>query len=976
MTWGKIALVLLGIGGGSYGVFRTVSSMPNGVGQVVEGVEVGQHSSELAMARKPALPDDTGPQRLVGGPVPGGSLPGETLPGANSGSTLAPSSLTSAQNSPNPPADIFASNSPTPNPSNSPAPTTPLGDLPGSQPATSVAALGTPKLPGSAPKLPGPTSPSPSIASNSQNPAASIMNAQAAPDGDTSGLGNLLRSAANANAAPPNKLPENNLAANAPSLGSQTASPGLLPGGLPKPALPSASRSLPSTGLPGTGLPSTGLPSTGLPSTGLPSTGLPSTGLPSTGLPSTGLPENDLRRPEPTTNPSALARQNDPSDLPNPAPTNQLGIITSTAELPTANPIGPRMDFGKSAAELPNSSGIASNGVLPNRSPAQSLPTPGSPAQGSSTQGSSTQGSPAQGLLAQGLANSRPAPLDAVAIDSFPNRTATQPPSAPNSSMPNVAVGNPLANTNQSNSNQPNRSDLNDRPGSHTQLASEPMLTDRNVQPATYPNYQENQTPATNRAPSSLVSNQPGDPRWEIQQTASLILEKRAPEQVQVNVPATFFMAIRNVGRSPAGQVLVRDRIPEGTRLIQATPKPDRQQGDLLEWDFASIAPGDTMQIQLQLLPISPGELGSVAEVSMAAVAGCRTRCTKPQLVIQHTAPPQVMIGQQVVMNITVRNEGDGPAENVVIRETVPAGLSHPSGTEIENPVGQLLPGQSRTIQLPLVAMTAGNVTNTVRVTGEGKLTDEHSINVQVVSPELQVTAAGPDRRYLSREATHTFEVKNNGTANATNVQMMAQLPRGLKYESSTPAGRYDPARHAVFWAMQQLPSNSNEQVAVTTLPLAAGEQPIEFKALADLNQPQSTIKQFIVEQLSELFFDVDDLQDPIEVNSKTSYVVRVENQGSQVANDVSLVVDLPKGIEPLNIEAPVEYQIQNIANGKRIVFAPIAQLNPKSQQAIRIEAKGVEDGDHRIEVQMTSRQRPTAVAKQESTKVYSDMIR
>jgi hypothetical protein len=124
---------------------------------------------------------------------------------------------------------------------------------------------------------------------------------------------------------------------------------------------------------------------------------------------------------------------------------------------------------------------------------------------------------------------------------------------------------------------------------------------------------------------------------------------------------------------------------------------------------------------------------------------------------------------------------------------------------------------------------------------------------------------------------------------------------------------------------------------------------------------------------LSELFFDIDDLQDPIEVGTNTIYVIRVENQGSQVANNVAIVVDIPAGIEPLNVESPVEYQLQRDGQNSRLVLTPIANMNPRAQLVIRLEARGSREGDHRIEVRMTSAQRPSPVAKQESTQVYSD---
>lgn len=947
MTWGKIVLIALGMGGGTYGVFRAVSTVPQGTEALSEGVEVGDlvaTDTDLAMARKPAFPDADSNSTIAGGgtprslpaslnaqsrpPIPTGILsggnsgqptPAPTQPSFNqTANDLLPAALTQSGGNP-------AQTKPDAGPDASLA----LGNLkaPNSAlPAAQDSALSaSPKLANALEK----TSTQPAALA----PSGVLPPAVIAKSSDSPSLLDALKnaSAAGAEASAPNSA----LDALSPRL--TQATPSQNPNSMGSPGLLGQGN---NDGLGG--------------GASRPDSRLP--GLLTDSASPNPMP-NDLSNPA-----TAVAANPAADNFPSGDATGPTPLLARSNPADSTGPsggLGPRLPMG-GATQMPRSSGGENLSGLPQRTPASNLPVP-EVSSAANTAPQSPLGFPQRDL--------------AASPTSFPVRSP-DPISAQSSSL--VAS--------QDNRNTDSRAGGTGRMEDEADLGST-MIGDRSVQPATYPTQQDlrgddsgsGNTPrvaAANRAPSSLISNVPGDPQWEIQQAAALILEKRAPEQVQVNVPATFQLAVRNVGRAVASQVLVRDRIPQGTRLISATPKPSRQTGDLLEWDFPTISPNDTIQIQLELLPIEPGELGSVAEVSMAAVAACRTRCTKPNLVIEHTAPPQVMVGQPVVMNITVRNDGDGPAENVVIRETVPSGLSHPSGQEIENPLGRLLPGQSRTLQLALRAQTPGQVRNTVRASGDGKLSSEHSIDVEIVSPQLSVAANGPNKRYLQREATHQFTVQNNGTANATNVQMMAQLPRGLKYESSAPAGRYDPARHAVFWAMQQLPSGGKETLALTTLPLAPGEQPIEFQALADLNQPQATTQNLLVEQLSELFFDVDDLQDPIEVNSNTTYVVRVENQGSQVANDVALVVDLPAGIEALNVEAPTAYQIQPGAQGARIVFAPIAVLNPKSQQAIRIEVKGVRDGDHTIEVQMTSAQRPTTVAKQESTKVYSDRIR
>lgn len=963
-VWGKWLLVALGLGGGTVGVHQVVTSIPTGAVADSSGTEVGPHLAEVASSQKPPLPDE--PQSGVAGVFP---PPNNRLAQAND-------SATDLRSPPNPAA-------------------APPSGLPGQMPNPSLNREATGTGNAGLPASSGPSSLDRSLASSLSSAAASGANSGSPPAprlapadstaANSTGLPSPLPNpAANglAGANPSSGLPTTPTSPAAPiasttptAADAPLRSPGGLPGGLPG-ALP---RSLAG----GSGIAA----ATGL----IETEDNPAAPPPRPADPSASPLAADTMRGNPPGTP------NFPPPTLNPAGSGSSPSGPNTGGLPPGdslanNPNVPRLNAAPtpSPATNPNArsaSDALAGGPTGNSITGSSMPAPGPlPTGPLPTTGPPPTGGALAGPLPSAPRNDMPNPAASLTAAPTPS---TLPPSSPTIGIPSenrLAAPNPSATA-------PMNPASNPLPRSTTSAGlpqPDPLASDPRRTPAAPTSFDANSnnfsnspnnTPPTAaagfnpgaRLPATMVSNRPGDPQWEIQQQAALVIEKLAPPAVQVNVPAKFLMVVRNVGRVPAGQVLIRDRIPEKARLIQATPKPTRQDGDLLEWELAALPPGEAYQIQLELLPTEPGEIGSVAQVISSAVAATRTRSTRPQLSIEHAAPPQVMVGQTVVMNIVVRNEGDGVAENVVIREIVPPQMMHPSGNEIENPLGNLAPGQTRTLQLPLVARTPGTARNTIRVTGEGKLSAEHSIDIQIVAPQLQVLGDGPERRFLSRPATHTFQVKNLGSANATNVQMMARLPQGLRYDSSSPAGRYDPSRHAVFWAMANLPSNAEQSVTLTTMPMAPGEQPIEFQALADLNQPQVTTRTLLVEQLSELFFDIDDLQDPIEVGTNTMYVIRVENQGSQVANNVAMVVDFPAGVEPLNVESPIEYQLQRDGQASRLVFAPVANMNPRAQMVIRVEARGSREGDHRIEVRMTSAQRPTPVAKQESTKVYAD---
>lgn len=123
------------------------------------------------------------------------------------------------------------------------------------------------------------------------------------------------------------------------------------------------------------------------------------------------------------------------------------------------------------------------------------------------------------------------------------------------------------------------------------------------------------------------------------------------------------------------------------------------------------------------------------------------------------------------------------------------------------------------------------------------------------------------------------------------------------------------------------------------------------------------------VEHLTDIFFDLDDVVDPIEVGSQTTYSLRIVNQGTQTANHIQVLVDMPEGIQPTAVEGDITSEIRE----QEILFAPITSLNPGDEITIKILANGTRPGDHRIAVNLQSDGREINVTKQESTRVYSD---
>ncbi len=471
--------------------------------------------------------------------------------------------------------------------------------------------------------------------------------------------------------------------------------------------------------------------------------------------------------------------------------------------------------------------------------------------------------------------------------------------------------------------------------------------------------------------PNEEGTGRPGQQQLEGAQSPSVTIEKFAPSEVQIGKPATFEIVVRNNGKVQAKSVSVQDQIPRKTRLVSTSPEAQRSPTGELVWTLGNLEPGEERTVKMEVAPVEEGELGSIALVSFTAASSARTVATRPELQLEVTAPKnEVMIGGDVVLAIKVSNPGTGPATGVLLREIVPEHFTHEGGGELEYEVGELKPGESRQLELVLKAVKPGPVANVLTAQGDGSLQAKSVTELNVVAPALQVGMAGPKRRFLDREATYTVNIANPGTAAAREIELVTYLPKGLNFVRADNYGEYDAKTRAVRWSLEELPANESGNVTLTTMPVEPGEHKVLIEGTAEKGLSDKKEHPVLVEGVAAILFQVLDVDDPIEVNGETTYEIRVVNQGSKAATDVVLQADFEQGMmRPISAEGPVRHQI----NGATVHFEKLGRLAPKADTTYRVRAKGLQAGDMRLKVRVTTNEISTPVVKEESTRVYAD---
>lgn len=476
--------------------------------------------------------------------------------------------------------------------------------------------------------------------------------------------------------------------------------------------------------------------------------------------------------------------------------------------------------------------------------------------------------------------------------------------------------------------------------------------------------------------PSQSGVGRPGPSALEGVQAPQITVEKRGPREVQVGKPARYEMFIRNVGTAVAHDVTLHDAVPAGTRLIATTPPAapgpasdtSGTPGDLV-WRLGTLEPGGGTKVAMEVMPETEGEIGSVASVTFRADATVRSRSTKPALDVESSPPKPVLIGEKITTTIVVSNPGTGTSTGVVLVGTLPDGVQHPAGKEVEFDVGRLEPGERRTIDLTLATTSPGVHAMTVVARADGQLSADAAIPLEVTAPMLELAADMPGRRYLQRPATCRITMHNTGTAPALGVELATQLPPGMKFVRANNAGFYDERHHRVLWSLEELPAGETGTVELVVMPVALGPQKLVSAARNPVGLSDQIANTIEVDGLASLTFQIADSEDPIEEGGQTEYVIRVGNQGTKPATGVRLSATLLGDLEPIDAGGPSGHRIENLT----IFFEPLATLVPTEEATYKIRIRGRRSGEHRVQVQVTSDDHAAPITKEEVTRVYAD---
>ena len=279
-----------------------------------------------------------------------------------------------------------------------------------------------------------------------------------------------------------------------------------------------------------------------------------------------------------------------------------------------------------------------------------------------------------------------------------------------------------------------------------------------------------------------------------------------------------YTITVNNIGKADAKHVVVVDRLDKGLKYVSSSHNGVYDEATHTVTWVVDIAAGSSLDLTVTA---SAEEYGVLTNIVSVGDKSASVDVNVPEIIPNKTADIEnPNFGDNVTYTVTVTNDGNADAKQVVVRDVLGEGLKFVKATgeytfdEATNTVTwtvDLAKGESQTFYVIAVAEAYGVLSNNVFV---GDKTAFAVVTVPEIIPGKSVDVENPN---FGDTVTYTVTVTNNGGVDAKQVVVVDHLDKGLKYVSSSHNGVYDEAAHTVTWVVD-IGAGSSLDLTVTAV--------------------------------------------------------------------------------------------------------------------------------------------------------------
>lgn len=449
--------------------------------------------------------------------------------------------------------------------------------------------------------------------------------------------------------------------------------------------------------------------------------------------------------------------------------------------------------------------------------------------------------------------------------------------------------------------------------------------------------------------------------------TSAILLHQVMPKQVRRGQDFNYTYHVTNLTNSDLQNVMVMLDSQNNIDVKSSNPAGSRT-GSGMSWMVGDLAAGQTEIIEVVGSSSQVGTASECITVSYNNFLCATTTVVEPALALTKTAPATASKCDQICMRYVVRNTGSGAATDVVITDTLPEGLVLSNGSrDVRIPVGTLAAGESKAFEVCAEATRTGTFCSDAMASAAGGLSANADCpNTVVTAPMLEISSeCGVDSRFIGRNFTHSYTVRNSGNGAANNTVASIAIPSGASVVRNSAGGSVQGNR--VVWDFGSLAAGQSREFSVTLSGSGARDYETSATVNADCADTVADRCSTELKGIPAILLEVIDVTDPVEVGTNTTYVITVTNQGSAPDTNVRVVATLPAQQSFVSATGAT-----NVASaGKTLTFAPVGTLGVGQQAAWRVVVKADAQGDVRFRIEMTSDQLTSPVIETEATNLY-----
>ncbi len=421
-----------------------------------------------------------------------------------------------------------------------------------------------------------------------------------------------------------------------------------------------------------------------------------------------------------------------------------------------------------------------------------------------------------------------------------------------------------------------------------------------------------------------------------------------------------FAVDLSLTAQGSAANVVLRDIIPTNAIYVRSEP-PAKVEGVQLVWELGNLDAGQILRARIWFKAEQEGTIVNCATVTANPRVCATTVVGKPILAIDKSGPETAVLGADVTYDIVVKNTGTGTVRNVVVTDPVPTGLSHASGkSELTFAVGDLAPGQSKTLAATFKAIQRGQVCNTATASSSNAGKVSKNACTVILAPSLKVENSGTKEQILGRNADYEIVVSNLGD---TTLRDLVVSDLAATESSIVAAPGAALTGNKATWKIAELKPGAKHSVTIKLTSKVAGTHCNTVTVSGGGLRDEAKICT-LWKGMAAVMLEVVDDPDPIQVGESTSYTIRVLNQGSADIHNLKVTARFGDQVTPFNTA-------QGRITGKLVEFPAVASLAAKHSQTYKISVKGSSVGDSRNKITLTCEELRSPVEEEESTTVY-----